>query len=476
MPSRKLHILHTNDIHSRFENMPLIAGGIRKLKSTCEKQGDEVVIVDLGDHCDRMSPITEGSWGQANVDIMNETGYQFAAIGNNEGLTFPKDRFLSMYEVARFQVLCCNLLDESTGEIPPFIEPYVIQETSSLRIGWISATSPYPMYGLLGWQTLNPTDQTVKLVKKIRQQCDLIIILSHLGYQSDRAMAKEIDGIDIIIGAHTHDLLETGVYVNETFIIQAGKFGQYLGQTSIEYDLETKQMIGITGMCHEVKQFEKDRQIEALISKKQVEADFTLGSYVTELDQPLITDWQQESPFGNLLAEGIRDWVEAEISMVNAGQLLNSLPQGVVTRKDLLTLCPHPINPCKVYIKGKYIKQLLEQALDDDNIHRQVKGLGFRGEVLGWMCVDGLSIHYNPVLASGYRIVGMTVHGSPFQDERVYSVGTVDMFTFGWIFPLFSKAERVQYFLPELIRDVLEKELQKDIDFVRSKLKRWIPV
>lgn len=456
--------------------MPLIAGGIRELKAASEKQGEEVVIIDLGDHSDRMSPITEGSWGQANVEIMNETGYQFASIGNNEGLTFPKEKFLSMYNLALFQVICCNLLDEETGEIPLFIEPYVIQEIHSLRIGWISATAPYPMYELLGWQTLNPIEQIEKIVKDIREKTDIVVILSHLGYKTDQELAGKIEGIDVILGAHTHDLLEMGVWVNGTFIIQAGKHGHYLGQTTIEYDPLTKRMIAIEGKCHDVKQFVKDPQIEALITKKQVEADFILSSHITELSQPLATDWQQESPLGNLLAEGIRDWVESEISMVNAGQLLFSLPQGKVTRKDLLTLCPHPINPCKVFIKGKYIKQLLEQALDDDNIHRQVKGLGFRGKVLGWMCVDGLSIYYNPVSASGQRILEMKVHGTPFQDERVYSVGTVDMFTFGWIFPLFSKAVRVQYFLPELIRDVLAKELQREDDFMRSKLKRWIPV
>ena len=235
-------------------------------------------------------------------------------------------------------------------------------------------------------------------------------------------------------------------------------------------------MIAVTGKCHDVNEFDNDPQIEALITKKQVEADHVLSSFITDLQHPLPMDWRQESPLGNLLAEGIRDWVESEISMVNAGQLLFSLPQGKVTRKDLLSLCPHPINPCKVFLKGKYIKQLLEQALDDDNIQRQVRGLGFRGKVLGWMCVDGLSIHYNPVLTTGERILEMKVDGAPFQNERIYSVGTVDMFTFGWIFPLFSKAERVQYFLPELIRDVLAKELQREDDFMRSKMKRWIPV
>ncbi|RKD21872.1 hypothetical protein BEP19_13985 [Ammoniphilus oxalaticus] len=471
---RKLHILHTNDLHSHFEQMPLLAGGIRALQSSCEQRGEDVVIVDLGDHSDRMSPLTEGTWGEANVAVMNQTGYQFAAIGNNEGLTFPKEKLLSLYNSANFQVICCNLKDEATADFPPFVKPYAIQEIDSLRIGWISATAPYPVYEMLGWQILDPFDQIEQIVAQIRQQTDVIIVLSHLGYKMDRELANRLEGVDLIIGAHSHHLLQSGVVENGTFIIQAGKFGNYLGHTTISIDMNTKRVIGVSGICREATQFAPDQQLSALIEQKRQEADHTLNSLVTELAHPLVNDWEEESPLGNLLAEGLRSWVEAELSMVNAGQLLFSLPQGRVTRKDLLALCPHPINPCKVMIKGKYIKQLLEQALDEAVIHLEVQGLGFRGKVMGWMCIDGLSVHYHPRRQVGRRITEMYVQGVPFQDERVYSVGTVDMFTFGWIFPLFREAEEIEYFFPEFIRDVLAKELSSVDALERSAKKRWI--
>lgn len=474
MPSEKVHILHTNDIHSHFGQMPFIAGGIRQLQHECLEKGEQSVVVDLGDHADRMSSITEGTLGSANVEIMNLSGYRYAAIGNNEGLTFPKDRLLSYYDNARFTVLCSNMLDADTQQYPPFMKPYIIDDIGSLKVCWISITANYPVYNLLGWEVLDPNRQIGKIVTKIRKQVDLVIILSHTGYKNDILLAKEVSGIDLIIGSHTHDLLESGVEVNNTFIIQAGKFGQYLGQTTIEFDPDTKQMIKITGKCHDVSLFPKASDIESLIMEKQKLADQVLGPSIVSLEHEFPVDWFSESPLGNLLAEGIRDWVGAELAMVNAGQLLFSLPKGPVTRKDLHALCPHPINPCKLDIKGIHIQAILEEALTEKSIHRQVRGLGFRGKVMGWMCVDGLTVTYDKAREEGNRIIQILVNDDLLEPDQIYRVGTIDMFTFGWIFPRFREAEKIQYFLPEFIRDVLSKELKNKEAWRRSNKIRWI--
>lgn len=474
MKTETIHILHTNDIHSHFSQMPFIAGGIRQLQCEWLKKGEQSVAVDLGDHADRMSSITEGTWGRANVEIMNLSGYRYAAVGNNEGLTFPKERFLSYYDHAKFTVLCSNLLDADTKQNPPSIKPYIIDSIGSIKVCWISVTADYPVYNQLGWEVLKPNVQIEKIVKMVRSQVDLVIILSHTGYKNDMILAKEVSGIDLIIGSHTHDLLESGVEVNNTFIIQAGKFGQYLGQTTIEFDPETKQMIKITGKCHDVTQFPKAQDVENLIMENQKLADRILGPSIVSLEHEFPVDWYSESPLGSLLAEGIREWVGAELAMVNAGQLLFSLPKGSVTRKDLLALCPHPINPCKLDIKGIHIQAILEEALTEKSIHRQVRGLGFRGKVMGWMCVDGMTVTYDRDREEGNRILQVLVNDDPLDPDRLYRVGTIDMFTFGFIFPQFREAERIQYFLPELIRDVLSKELTNKDARKRSRKLRWI--
>lgn len=476
MSSEKLHILHTNDIHSHFQQIPYITGGIRKLKKELQDRGESVIAVDLGDHADRMSPITEGTWGQANVKVMNATGYQYASIGNNEGLTFPKQKLLSLYEKANFQVLCANVLDIETNAIPPFMKPYVIQQIGALRVCWISVTVAFPVYDLLGWKVLDPISTVQRIVSEVREQADLVVLLSHTGFRNDQRLAQEVNGIDIIIGAHTHELLETGVVVGDTFIIQAGKFGQYLGQTTVEFDKHTKGIISITGICHPVSSFPKAEDMAELIRQQEVSANQVLSPDIVTLDHDFHISWEEESPLGNLLAEGIRDWVGSEIAMVNAGQLLFSLSKGSVTRKDLLTLCPHPINPCKLIIKGKFIRSILEEALTEQSIHRQVRGLGFRGKVLGWMCVDGMTLHYDMNQAEGNRIQSILIQEKPLEEEKTYSLGTIDMFTFGWIFPLFKEAEKVDLFLPEFIRDVLAKELKSRDALERSSKARWIHV
>src|SRR5690349_15556270 len=110
---QRLTILHTNDIHSHFEMMSPIAAQIALLKAAA---GEEpVLLVDIGDHMDRAALATEGTMGQANIDILNLTGYDAVTIGNNEGLTFaqgdPQETLSALFAGLQCPVVCCNFLD-----------------------------------------------------------------------------------------------------------------------------------------------------------------------------------------------------------------------------------------------------------------------------------------------------------------------------------------------------------------------------
>ena len=91
---QKLTILYTNDIHSHFEMMSSVAALISREKAAA---GDGAIVLDIGDHMDRASVETEGTMGQANVDVINLTGYDAITIGNNEGLTISYDVLESVY-------------------------------------------------------------------------------------------------------------------------------------------------------------------------------------------------------------------------------------------------------------------------------------------------------------------------------------------------------------------------------------------
>ncbi|MCZ4148913.1 multifunctional 2',3'-cyclic-nucleotide 2'-phosphodiesterase/5'-nucleotidase/3'-nucleotidase, partial [Escherichia coli] len=93
MENERLTILHTNDIHSHFDSMSSIAAMIERER----REAGAFLVLDIGDHMDRMAVETEGTLGSANVDVINLTGYDAITIGNNEGLTFTPEQLAKSY-------------------------------------------------------------------------------------------------------------------------------------------------------------------------------------------------------------------------------------------------------------------------------------------------------------------------------------------------------------------------------------------
>lgn len=224
--------------------------------------------------------------------------------------------------------------------------------------------------------------------------------------------------------------------------------------------------------CKEVQGFAEDPAITRLIANHKEKAIRLLSEPVGELEQRLSVSWKEESPFGNLLAEAIRKWTGADLALVNSGLLLSDLHPGAVTKKDLLEILPHPINPCTVKMKGTDIIRILEASLDPDMIDKKLIGFGFRGYVHGWVCVDNIEIHYDPSTERGSQIKKVLHNGRPLSENEYYVVATTDMYTFGHIFPQFQRAEDVRFFVPEFIREVMQKELA-DLAVRPQQIKKW---
>lgn len=474
LPWKKIHILHTNDLHSCFVQMPQVASCIKTLKQRYEEKGENVIVMDIGDHADRMSLKTEATWGRANIDVLNETGYEYMCLGNNEGLTFPKEILNRFFDEARFQVLTANFFDLETGR-PSWLKPYTIHELDGVRIGLIAITAPFEtFYRLLGWDVASPQARMEQALQDLRNQTDINILMSHIGYPLDIELAQETDDIDLILGAHTHHFLPYGEEVNGTLITQTGKMGGYVGHVEIEWDDHKNKRI--KSECVPVETFKEDPGVAALIQSHTDAAERIMSTEVCALDAPFPVSWEEEYALANLLAQGIRDWVDADCAMVNGGLLLYDLPEGPVNKKQLLECCPHPINPCSVEMSGKDIRSILEDALQHERIVRKLMGFGFRGKMLGWLHVDRMEILYDADSYNDHRIRNVYIDGVPLDLNRTYKVGTVDMFTFGHVFPQFKKANHVEFYVPEFIREILEKELKHPAAIRKSRVKRWLPV
>lgn len=460
----KIHIYHTNDLHSHFANWPKIATYIKEQQQACIGKGEEFLTIDIGDHADRSHIITEGTDGEGNVRLLNQLNYDYATIGNNEGITFDHEQLNNLYNDANFKVLLANI-KEKDGSSPKWAIPHHIHETrSGLKIGLFGVTAPYyKYYELLGWQALDPIEAVKEQVEFLKGKTDCIIFLSHLGLDQDRFIAETIEGIDVILGGHTHDLLRNGDTVKSTLINQAGRQCDYAGH--IELIFNNNKIITKKAESIDVRVYKNDPETEQTLKMLEKEAKANLQKPIIKLQHTMPIDWFAPSPLASFLAETVKDWCEADIGMVNAGLLLGELPAGEITREILHKICPHPINACKVFIKGDELKEIILQSFTKEMVEKRFKGLGFRGEVMGRMIFAGVEVSGEVLEDQEFHVREIIILGEPLDTGKTYAVATLDMFTFGAFYPSIVQNETKIYYLPHMLRDLLAwnlKRLYKD--------------
>ena len=256
----KLVILHTNDTHSQVEPTEKSTlktadmGGYARRMGVIQKIRKEeknVLLLDAGDFS-QGTPYFNFFNGRVEIDALNRMKYDAGTLGNHE-FDNGIDTLAMVLSKARFPILSSNY-NVSATPIAPYIQPYLLIKKAGLKIG-IMALNVQPQgliiennYRGLTYndpiQTANATSEYLKKTKK----CDLIICLSHLGGDSttvevnDFSVAHATKYIDVIIGGHSHSMLQNVKTNNaagkKVIIAQVGKSGLYLGK--IELELEKK--------------------------------------------------------------------------------------------------------------------------------------------------------------------------------------------------------------------------------------------
>lgn len=253
---KELLILHTNDTHSRIEPIPVSdpnpeyagkAGFVRRatlIKEMREKNKD-LLLFDCGDFS-QGSPYYNMFGGEVEVKLMNEMGYDAGTIGNHE-FDFGLDNMARIFRMANFPIVCANY-DVQGTVLEGLVKPYVVLERDGVRIG-VFGLSPAleglvqaHCYGDVVFKDPIEAAQQVADVLKEKEKCDLVICLSHLGWQgepySDETLIPHTRNIDIVLGGHSHSYFDkTLFYKNldgkEIPLQQMGKNAVYVGRMKV---------------------------------------------------------------------------------------------------------------------------------------------------------------------------------------------------------------------------------------------------
>ncbi|MDN3120792.1 5'-nucleotidase C-terminal domain-containing protein [Enterococcus faecalis] len=448
-------LFHTNDLHSHFENWPKIRRLVKAKRSLYQKEGKTVVTIDLGDFSDRCHPLTEATDGRANVAIMNTLAYDLVTIGNNEGIGNSKKQLEHLYDQATFEVVLANLEDPKTQTLPDFCQAYKIMTTKEgTKLGFIGLTAPFPLtYNPNGWTIKQVEAVLPQLITEVAPQCDVLILLSHLGIDTDFMIAANYPEIQVILGSHTHHLFKDGEKINHVQLAAAGKYGQYIGEVHLFVDPDTKQVTSYA------KTIETASLEEQATDAKEIAGYLTEGhrllqaQQIAQIPETLSTDLRQPHAFITVALKALKEAGQTEAAVLNNGLFLADLPEGIINADRLHEALPHPMHLIKVTLKGSDMSRLIREMEKSRQFLRKfpIRGMGFRGKIFGELCYDGIRFERN----------SQTVfwQGKPIQPEQKYTLTTVDHFQFVPFFPTIELVGEVEFLFPDVLRTVVANYL-----------------
>jgi 2',3'-cyclic-nucleotide 2'-phosphodiesterase (5'-nucleotidase family) len=455
----KLNILHTNDVHSNFDNFAKIVSKIKELKD------ENTLVLDAGDYADFKRMELQGTNGLAAVELLEAAGYDAIAIGNNEFFNGP-DILSGMAVNSKVPFLTCNLCTLDYKDIIG-AKKSIILEKNNIRILLIGAAPDIaPFNELCGFKLKDHIEVIEQEIASNNGKFDICILVSHLGMDKDREVAKKIDKVDVIIGGHFHILMDKPEVLNNTIIFTSGCFAEHLGVLKLEVDSNGVKVID--GKNIDIEEYKQDVEINRVLKVNKEKAIDALGKPLYEINEDLWHDIVEENPMTNFLADALADVLNCDLALINSGVLNGGIRKGAVSLKKLLEICPSPLNPTSFEVQGKHLKEALQDSLDTDYCYLDGKGPGFRGKYLGRLHVSRALIEHD-----GRNITNVFINGEKLEEERWYTVASSDYLLRGTGYTSLSNNKNEKY-NTEYLRDTLKEYLAKEDFIKKAYVDRWI--
>jgi 5'-nucleotidase / UDP-sugar diphosphatase len=466
----RLDIMFSNDVHGGIDRSeatfmnpdfpPQLGGGasaatLIKYVRSLSNEERQSLLLDDGDFF-QGRPVGSVTKGRAVIKYMNDIGYDAMTIGNHE-YDIPEEELIETLTAADFPILSCNIIDKRTGDLPWYVRPYRIVNRLGVRIGLIgfTTTDTEKMSFPENIKNIDVTDEkeaVAKYVPIVRdvEKADIIIIMAHAGLpydikstylsrydtkgnplESERAaywgydaqeIAREVPGIDLILGGHMH----RGVAqpwidpYTHTMVIQGYAYGSNLGWITLKIDAETKTISGFeTPALREgamVTLFEDEfipdpeisETIEAEVAIAEKGMDEIVGTAGYYLSR---TNVDAQSLMGNTITDAMRYEVNADFAFLNLGGVRADIKSGPVTYRDIFGVMPFDNMVVSFKCTGEFLRKIIETRVE-----------GSRHGLV----VSGCNVVYSKKRPNYDRVTSLKIGGKPWDPKRIYTCTTTD--------------------------------------------------
>ena len=337
------------------------------------------------------------SQGQDMVNVMN--ALKTEAMTFHWEFTLGSDRVHEIIDTLPFPALGQNIFDAEWDEPADYFEPYTFFERGGSKIAVIGQAFPYMPIANPGWMfpeySFGIRDENMQeMVDEVRGAgADLVVVLSHNGFDVDKKMASIVSGIDIILSGHTHDALPEPVLINETVIVASGSNGKFVSR--VDLDVRNGKMMGFKHKLIPIFSdvIAPDPDIAALIDEERAPYTSQLSEVIGQSQSLLYRRGNFNGTWDDLICQAMIEEREADISMspgVRWGPSI--LPGQDITREDIWNVTSMSYG--KVYrteMTGEFLHIILEDVADNlfnpDPYYQQggdmvrIGGMGYRIDI-----------------------------------------------------------------------------------------------
>ncbi|WP_368974820.1 5'-nucleotidase C-terminal domain-containing protein [Caldifermentibacillus hisashii] len=442
-----LTIMHTNDTHARVTQFPYLATAVNQIRADHPNN----LLLHAGD-------VFSGTLffnvhlGLADLYFLNELKYDAMTFGNHE---FDKDSqtLANFVNEAKFPFVSANIDFTNDPILGKYafnepgqpgdggnIYPAIIKEINGEQVGIFGLTTEdtpniaSPSKNIVFENAVEEAENTVSLLEE--KGIDKIIALSHLGYDEDKQLAEAVDGIDVIVGGHSHTVLPEGEVIEKdepTVIVQTGEYLNNLGKLDVTFDEngvikeESAELLSLTADSNGVRQFAADPAFQEKVDEFNTPIEELLqevvGNTTVPLDGERANVRTKETNLGNLITDGMvwkmqQFFPETTIGLQNGGGIRASIDQGEITMGEVRTVLPFDNALVAIKLTGKEIWEALEHSVS-----------AYPSQSGGFLHVSGLKFKFDPDKPAGERVWSVKVKTTdgnfkPIELDQMYTVAT----------------------------------------------------